>query len=37
MIVVTDHSFYDYEWILEKSLLIVDMRNVMKDNNSSKL
>lgn len=30
VVVATDHSLYDYEWILKNSSLIVDTRNVIK-------
>lgn len=37
VIVITDHSCYDYRWILENSSLIVDTRNVFKDYRSDKI
>lgn len=30
VVVATDHSLYDYEWILKNSDLIIDTRNVIK-------
>lgn len=37
LVIVTDHSCYDYQWILENSSLIVDTRNVFKGCSSSKI
>ena len=37
VIVITDHSCYDYRWILENSSLIVDTRNVFKGYRSDKI
>ncbi len=37
VVVVTDHSSYDFDWILEKSILIVDTRNVFKEYNNAKI
>lgn len=37
LVIVTDHTCYDFQWILENSSLIVDTRNVFKGCNSSKI
>jgi UDP-N-acetyl-D-glucosamine dehydrogenase len=35
VIIATDHSAYDYDWILKNSRLIVDTRNVIKKKRSN--
>jgi UDP-N-acetyl-D-glucosamine dehydrogenase len=35
--IITDHSCYDYAWILKHSNLIIDTRNVYKGNTCSKV
>ena len=37
VLLVTDHSCYDYGWILDNSTLIVDTRNAFKDYRSPKI
>lgn len=37
VILVTDHSCYDYGWILDKSPLIIDTRNAFKGYQSTKI
>ena len=37
VLLVTDHSCYDYGWILDNSTLIVDTRNAFKDYRSLKI
>jgi UDP-N-acetyl-D-glucosamine dehydrogenase len=36
VLIVTDHSAYNYEWIAQHAPLIVDTRNAMKDVTSSR-
>lgn len=31
VVIVTDHSSYDYEWIVEKAKLVIDTRNATKN------
>ena len=31
MVITTDHSSYDWAWVLENSSLVVDTRNAAKD------
>jgi UDP-N-acetyl-D-glucosamine dehydrogenase len=37
VVIVTDHSSYDYKWIVENSQLVVDTRNATRDIKSSKI
>lgn len=37
VLLVTDHSCFDYSWILEHSKLIVDTRNVYRIYSSDKV
>lgn len=37
VLIITDHSNYNYEWILKYSSLIVDTRNVIRNCTSSKV
>src|SRR6266849_6629630 len=37
VVIVTDHSNYDYKWIVENSKLVVDTRNATRDINSPKI
>ena len=37
VVIVTDHSNYDYEWIVENSQLVVDTRNATKGIKSAKI
>ena len=37
VVIVTDHSSYDYKWIVEKSQLVVDTRNATKGIKSNKI
>ena len=37
VVIVTDHSAYDYRWIVEKSRLVVDSRGAMVDIASDKI
>ena len=39
VVIVTDHSCFDYDWIVDNAKLIVDTRNVVKrkSNNVVKL
>ena len=30
VIIATDHSVYDYDWIVRKSSLVIDTRNAVK-------
>jgi UDP-N-acetyl-D-glucosamine dehydrogenase len=36
-VIITDHSDFDYNWLLENAALIVDTRNAMKGLSSPKL
>jgi UDP-N-acetyl-D-glucosamine dehydrogenase len=37
VLIVTDHSSYDYKWIVDNSRLVVDTRNATKGIKSSKI
>lgn len=37
IIIVTNHSSYDYQWILENANLIIDTRNAIKHPNRRKV
>jgi UDP-N-acetyl-D-glucosamine dehydrogenase len=37
VVIVTDHSSYDYKWIVENSQLVVDTRNATRDIKSPKI
>jgi UDP-N-acetyl-D-glucosamine dehydrogenase len=37
VVIVTDHSSYDYKWIVEKAQLVVDTRNATKGIRSTKI
>ena len=37
VIMITDHSSYDYQWILENSNLIIDTRNAINSPNKEKV
>jgi len=37
VVIITDHSEYDYPWILKNSKLIVDTRNATKNIKSGKI
>ena len=34
MLIVTDHSAYDWDWIVEQRRLVVDTRNATRDVNA---
>ncbi|MCD6213395.1 MAG: hypothetical protein J7J46_00275 [Candidatus Desulfofervidus sp.] len=37
VIIITDHSSYDYQWILENSNLIIDTRDAINSPNKEKV
>jgi len=37
VLIVTDHSTYDYSWIVDQSQLVIDTRNATRDIRSSKI
>jgi len=37
VIIITDHSSYDYQWILENANLIIDTRNAINSSNKGKV
>jgi len=37
VMIITDHSCFDYPWILEESNLVVDTRNALKDFSNDKI
>ena len=37
VVIITDHSSYDYQWILSNSSLVVDTRNALKEFESEKI
>ncbi len=37
ILIITEHSCFDYEWILEESSLIIDTRNALKGLSSKKI
>jgi UDP-N-acetyl-D-glucosamine dehydrogenase len=36
-VIITDHSRYDFSWILRNSRLVIDTRNALRDIKSSKI
>ena len=37
VVIVTDHSAFDYNWLVDKATLIVDTRNALKGHNSDNI